>query len=42
MEHNDIKIVWDLNIRTDKVIEARTPDIAVADKSDNEAIVIAM
>lgn len=40
LEHHDIKILWDFNIRTDKVIEARRPDIVVVDKRKNETVII--
>ena len=32
------KILWDMNIQCDHVIEARRPDIAVVEKDSNKAI----
>ena len=34
------KILWDFNIQTDKVIEARRPDILVLDKRNKAATII--
>ena len=32
LENEDYKILWDFSIKTDHVIEARKPDLVVADK----------
>ena len=40
MENDNIKILWDFNIHTDRVIEARRPDIVVVDKRNSEAVII--
>ena len=40
LENNDIKILWDFSIRTDRIIEAREPDIVVVDKRNSETVII--
>ena len=40
LENNDVKILWDFNIRTDRIIEARRPDIVVVDKRNPETVII--
>ena len=40
LENDNIKILWDFNIHTDRVIEARRPDIVVVDKRNSEAVII--
>jgi len=40
-EQNDnVKILWDFNIHTDRVIEARGPGIIVIDKHNAETTII--
>ena len=39
-ENNQVKILWDFEIRTDHVIPARRPDIVVVDKVKREATII--
>ena len=39
-ENEEVKILWDFSIQTDKVIEARRPDIVVLEKKDRKAKVI--
>ena len=34
------KILWDMNIQCDHVIEARRPDIVVVDKENNKVIIV--
>ena len=34
LENEDYKILWDFSIQTDRVIEARRPDLALVDKKD--------
>jgi len=40
LESGSTKILWDFNIQTDNVIEARRPDIVVVNKQKQEAIII--
>ena len=40
MENDDVKLLWDFNIRTDRVIEARRPDIVLIDKKNKETMII--
>ena len=40
MENRDTEILWNFNIRTDHVIEARCPDIVLRDKKNQEAFII--
>ena len=40
LENDAAKILWDFNIRTDRVIEARRPDIVVVDKKSLETVLI--
>jgi len=35
-----VKILWDMNIQTDHVIEHRRPDIVVVDKDNKRALLI--
>ena len=35
LENGRVKLLWDFNIYTDKVIYTRRPDITVIDKMDN-------
>ena len=37
VENDEVKLLWDFNICTDKVISARCPDIIVINKLDNTA-----
>ena len=40
LENNEVKILWDFNIHTDRVIEARRPDIVVVDKVSSQTMII--
>ena len=40
LESANAKILWDFNIQTDKVIQARRPDIVVIDKETKTAVII--
>lgn len=40
LENDNVKILWDFNIHTDRVIEARRPDIVVVDKRNAETTII--
>ena len=40
MENDNVKILWDFNIHTDRIIEARRPDIVVVDKLNSETVII--
>ena len=39
-ETDEVKILWDFEIRTDRIITARRPDIVVIDKTDKTATII--
>ena len=40
LENEDYKILWDLSIQTDHVIEARRPDLVVVDKKERSGKII--
>ena len=40
MENEDYKLLYDLNIITDKKISARRPDIDVVDKNERTTLVV--
>ena len=40
VENENSKILWDMNIQTDHVIEARRPDMVVIDKAKNHCQII--
>ena len=40
LENDEVKILWDFNIHTDRIIEARRPDIVVVDKLNSETMII--
>ena len=40
IENEDVKILWDINVQCDNVIQARRPDIIVIDKKKKEALII--
>ena len=40
LENEDYKILWDFNIQTDHVIEARRPDLVVVDKKERSCQII--
>ena len=40
VQNKDIKILWDINVQCDNVIQARRPDIIVVDKKKKEALII--
>ena len=39
MENEDYKLLYDFNIRTDKKISARRPDIIVVDKNERTTLI---
>ena len=39
-ENEDVKLLWDFSIQTDKVIHARRPDIVIMKKKDKECMII--
>ena len=39
-ENEDLKLLWDLSIQTDKVIHARRPDFVIVKKKDKECMII--
>ena len=40
VENEKCKILWDMTIQCDHVIEARRPDIVVVEKENNKAIIV--
>ena len=40
LENEEVKILWDINIQTDHVIEHRRPDIVVLEKKEKKAVLI--
>ena len=38
VENEEIKVLWDINIQCDKLIEARRPDLIVIDKKEQKRI----
>ena len=40
MENQDTKVLGEFNIRTNRVIEARNPDIVLIDKENQETLII--
>ena len=39
-ENEEVKVLWDINVQCDNVIEARRPDIIVNDKKERKVIFI--
>ena len=40
MEDDDVKLLWDMNIQCDNVIEARRPDLVLVDKKKKSCVII--
>ena len=40
VENEEVKVLWDINVHCDNVIEARRPDIIVIDKKERKGIII--
>ena len=40
VENEEVKVLWDINVECDNVIEARRPDIIVFNKKERKAIII--
>ena len=40
VENEEIKVLWDINIQWDNLIEARRPDLIVIDKKEQKGIII--
>ena len=40
VENEEIKVLWDINIQCDNLMEARRPDLIVIDKKEQKAIII--
>ena len=40
VENEEIKVLWDINIQCDNLIEARRPDLIVIDKKEQKGIII--
>ena len=40
VENEEIKVLWDINVQCDNVIEARRPGIIVIDKKERKGIII--
>ena len=40
VENEEIKVLWDINIQCDNLIEARRPDLIAIDKKEQKGIII--
>ena len=40
VENEEIKVLWDINIQCDNLIEARQPDLIVTNKKEQKGIII--
>ena len=40
VENEEVKVLWDINVQCDNVIEARRPDIIVINKKERKGIII--
>ena len=40
VENEEIKVLWDINIQCDNLMEARRPDLIVIDKKEQKGIII--
>ena len=40
MEDDDVKLIWEINIQYDDVIEARRPDLFLVDKKTKSCVII--
>ena len=40
MEDDDVKLIWDINIQCDNVIEARRPDLILINKKAKSCVII--
>ena len=40
VEDNDVKLIWDINIQYDNVVEARRPDLILVDKKAKSCVII--
>ena len=40
VKNEEIKVLWDINIQCDNLIEARRPDLIVIDKKEEKGIII--
>ena len=40
VENEEVKVLWDINVQCDNVIEARRPDIILIDKKERKVIII--
>ena len=40
VEDDDVKLIWDINIQCDNVIEARRPDLILINKKAKSCVII--
>ena len=40
VENEEVKVLWDINVHCDNMIEARRPDLIVIDKKKQKGIII--
>ena len=40
LENEEVKVLWDINVQCDNVIEGRRPDIILIDKKERKGIII--
>ena len=40
MENGEVKLLWDMNIQCDNVVEARRPDVIVVSKKEKNVLLL--
>ena len=40
VENEEVKVLWDINVQSDNVIEARRQDLSVIDKKERKGIIV--
>ena len=40
VENEEVKVLWDINVQFDDLIEARRPDIIIIDKKERKGIIV--
>ena len=40
VENDDVKLIWDINIQCDNIIEARRPDLILVDKKGKSCVIV--
>ena len=42
VQNEEVKVLWDISVKCDNVVEARRPDIILIDKKEQKGIIIAV